>query len=216
MQLKTILNWVEPHKSFVYKKIRWVDPQTKTEIEIQIEPRANGRAICSGCGKVAPGYDSLAERRFEFVPLWQISVYFVYATRRVDCPRCGVKVEQVPWCDGKNQLTTTYRWFLAGWAKRLSWQGVADAFDTTWQNVFRSVKHAVSWGLSHRKLEGIESIGVDEVQWQQGHKYLTLALVYENGRSTTARSDCCGLARTAPKQAFAASFGCSARDVRKL
>ncbi len=35
--------------------------------------------------------------------------------------------------------TTTYRWFLAGWAKRLSWKGVADAFDTTWQNVFRSL-----------------------------------------------------------------------------
>ncbi len=40
--------------------------------------------------------------------------------------------------------------------------------------MFRSVKHAVSWGLAHRELEGIESIGVDEVQWQKGHKYLTL------------------------------------------
>ena len=145
MQLKTILNFVEPYKSFVYKKVRWADPETKTEIEVLIEPRANSRGICSGCGCHAPGYDHLAERRFEFVPLWQIAVYFVYTMRRVDCPNCGVKVEQVPWCDGKNQLTTTYRWFLAGWAKRLSWKGAADAFDTTWQNVFRSVKHVVSW-----------------------------------------------------------------------
>ncbi len=174
MQLKTILNFVEPYKSFVYTKARWADSETKTEIEILIEPRANGRAICSGCGKRAFGYDRLAERRFEFVPLWQIAVYFVYAMRRVDCRRCGVRVERVPWCDGKNQLTTTYRWFLAGWAKRLSWKGVADAFGPTWQNVFRSVKHAVSWGLTHRSLEGIASIGVDEVQWQKGHKYLTL------------------------------------------
>jgi transposase len=180
VQLKTILNHVERHKSFIYKKVRWVG--NKTEIEIQIEPRVNGRAICSGCGKVAPGYDQLANRRFEFVPLWQISVYFVYAMRRVECPRCGVKVERVPWCDGKNQLTTTYRWFLAGWAKRLSWKGVADAFGTTWQNVFRSVKHAVSWGLAHRNLEGIESIGVDEVQWQKGHKYLTLVYQIDGGR----------------------------------
>jgi transposase len=108
-------------------------------------------------------------------------VYFVYAMRRVDCPTCGVTVERVPWCDGKNQLTTTYRWFLAGWAKRLSWKGVADAFDTTWQNVFRSVKHAVSWGLEHRTLDGIESIGVDEVQWQRGHKYLTLVYQIDGG-----------------------------------
>lgn len=57
MQLKTILNFVEPYKSFVYKKVRWAAPQTKTEIEILIEPRANGRAICSRCDKPAPGYD---------------------------------------------------------------------------------------------------------------------------------------------------------------
>ncbi len=182
VQLKTILNSVEKHKSFVYQEARWTNSKTKTDIEILIEPRANGRAICSGCGKQAPGYDCLAQRRFEFVPLWQITVYFVYAMRRVDCSTCGVKVERVPWCDGKNQLTTTYRWFLAGWAKRLSWEGVADAFDTTWQNVFRSVKHAVSWGLAHRSLEHIESIGVDEFAWQKGHKYLTLVYQIDAGR----------------------------------
>ena len=182
MQLKTILNHVEPYKSFVYKKARWTDPTTKASIEILIEPRANGRAICSGCAKPASSYDRLAARRFEFVPLWQIPVFFVYAMRRVECRPCGVKVEQVPWCDGKNQLTTTYRWFLAGWAKRLSWQGVAAAFGTTWQNVFRSVKHAVSWGLAHRELEEIEAIGVDEVQWQRGHKYLTLVYQIDAGR----------------------------------
>jgi len=57
MQLKTILNYVERHKSFVYQQPRWADPLTKTAIEIPIEARANGRAICSGCGQVAPGYD---------------------------------------------------------------------------------------------------------------------------------------------------------------
>jgi len=174
MRLKTILNRVENFKSFVYGKARWVDDAEVPTIEVQIEARRNGRPICSGCHHPAPGYDRLAERRFEFVPLWGIAVYFVYAMRRVECPACGVKVEEVPWCDGKNRLTTTYRWFLAGWAKRLSWQEVACAFRTSWQNVFRSVKHAVSWGLAHRSLEGIEAIGVDEIQWHRGQKYLTL------------------------------------------
>jgi len=194
VQLKTILNHVERHKSFVYQEARWTDPRVKTEIEIPIEPRANGRPLCSGCGREAPGYDRLPPRRFEFVPLWQIAVFFVYAMRRVDCPRCGVKVEQVPWCDGKHQLTTTYRWFLAGWAKRLSWKGTAEAFGTTWQNVFRSVKYAVSWGLAHRDLAGIEAIGVDEVQWQKGHKYLTLVYQIDAG---SKRLIWIGKARTA-------------------
>ena len=60
----------------------------------------------------------------EFVPLWGILVFLAYRMRRVDCQRCGVTVEIVPWGDGKNQLTTTYRWYLAGWAKRLSWSEV--------------------------------------------------------------------------------------------
>jgi transposase len=174
MQLKTILNRVEYFKSFVYGKVRWVDDAARPAIEVEIRPRKNGRPICSGCGQERPAYDRLPARRFEFVPLWGIAVWFVYAMRRVECPECGVKVEKVPWCDGKNQLTTTYRWFLAGWARRLCWKGVACAFHTTWQNVFRSVKHAVSWGLDHRSLEGIQAIGVDEMQWQRGHKYLTL------------------------------------------
>lgn len=174
MQLKTILNRVEHFKSFVYGKAKWVEDDDGAWIEVAIEARKNGQAICSGCGHSAPGYDRLPERRFEFVPLWGIAVFFVYALRRVDCPTCGVKVEQVPWCDGKNRLTTSYRWFLASWAKRLSWQGAASAFGTSWQNVYRSVKYVVSWGLAHRDLEGIEAIGVDEIQWQRGHKYLTL------------------------------------------
>lgn len=181
MQLKTILNRIEHFKSFVYGKARWVEGATRPTIEVDIHPRKNGRPICSGCGQVQPGYDRLPERRFEYVPLWGIAVFFVYAMRRVECPECGVKVEQVPWGDGKNHLTTRYRWFLARWAKRLSWRGTACAFGTSWENVFRSVQHAVSWGLAHRSLAGIEAIGVDEIQWQRGHRYLTLVYQIEDG-----------------------------------
>ena len=149
MHLKSILNHVEPLKSFVYKRERLViTAGGSTEIEVDIEPRANSRPICSGCGEKRPGYDRLPTRRFEFVPLWNITVFFVYAMRRVKCLTCGVTVERVPWAEGKEQLTTSYRWFLARWAKRLSWQGTADAFNTTWDTVFRSVKHAVEWGLA--------------------------------------------------------------------
>ncbi len=181
MQLTTILNRVEYFKSFVYGKEKWVENAARPTIEVNIEARKNGRPICSVCDQPAPSYDRLPQRRFEYVPLWGITIYFVYAMRRVECPRCGVKVEKVPWCDGKNQLTTTYRWFLAGWAKRLSWKEVASIFGTSWQSVFRSVKHAVSWGLAHRDLEDIKAIGVDEIQWQRGHKYLTLVYQTDKG-----------------------------------
>jgi transposase len=51
---------------------------------------------------------------------------------------------------------------------------VANVFRTSWQSVYRSVQMAVGWGLAHRNLDGIEAIGVDEVQWRKGHRYLTL------------------------------------------
>jgi transposase len=65
-------------------------------LDVAIEPRANGKPICSGCGQRHAGYDRLPARRFAFMPIWGIAVFFVYAPRRVDCPRCGVKVERVP------------------------------------------------------------------------------------------------------------------------
>ena len=155
MLLKTILNRVAPQKSFVYRKVTMVLKKGRVALEIDIEARRNSQAVCSGCHRKRPGYDRLPPRRFEFVPLWQIAVFFVYAMRRVDCPTCGVVVEQVPWSDGKSQLTTAYRWFLAGWARRLSWLEVAVVFHTTWEAVYRSVEYAVAWGLARRRLTGI-------------------------------------------------------------
>ena len=182
MQLQTILNRVEKHKSFVYGTARWVGNSDQADIEVQVHPRKNSRPVCSGCHKRRPGYDRLAERRFEFVPLWNLFVFLVYAMRRVDCPKCGVVVEQVPWATGKHAQTTSYRWFLARWAKRLSWKQVARCFGASWDVVYSAVMMAVVWGLEHRSLEGIEAIGVHEVQWLKGHKYLTL--VYEIGPRT--------------------------------
>src|SRR6056297_983524 len=114
MQLKTILNHVEKQKGFIYASARF-DKNTAA-ILVDIKPHARSRPICSGCDMKRPGYDRLPERRFEFVPLWAIPVYFVYAMRRVSCPDCGVKVERVPWADGKHQSTYSYRIFLARWA----------------------------------------------------------------------------------------------------
>ena len=107
MLLKTILNQVEPFKSFVYGNARWVEDAGRKAIEVEVHARKNGQAICSGCGRRRPGYDRLSERRFEFVPLWGIAVFFVYAMRRVDCRGCGVTVERVPWARGKSHLTTS-------------------------------------------------------------------------------------------------------------
>ena len=52
----------------------------------------------------------------------------------------------------------------------------------SWDRVFEAVKHAVRWGLDHRDLESITSIGVDEVQWHRGHKYQTVVYQIDEGQ----------------------------------
>jgi transposase len=181
MLIKTILNHVQKFKCFVYGNARFIEKSGTPELEIEIRERSNSKGICSGCGKKRSGYDRQPERRYEFIPFWGIKVFFLYAPRRVDCPVCGVKVERLPWVSGKKHLTEAYAWYLAGWAKRLSWKEVATAFHTSWDHVFRSVEMAVNWGKSHRDLSGIEAIGVDEIQWHRGHQYLTLVYQIDEG-----------------------------------
>lgn len=181
MQIKYILNQIQKHNGFVYGSAQLIKKRNRITLEIEIRPRQNSQPICSGCEKKGPGYDTLPVRWFQFVPLWGMAVFFLYGLRRVDCPRCGVKVERVPWAQGKNHMTTTFSWFLARWAKRLSWKETAEAFQTTWDNVFRSVKMAVSWGLVHRNLENVAAIGIDEISWGKGPKYLTLVYQIDAG-----------------------------------
>jgi transposase len=192
MLVKTLLNRVHKVKGFVYENVHF----RGDVLEVDVRARRRSRAFCSGCGRRGPTYDHLMPRRFAFVPLWAISVYFIYAMRRVDCPRCGVTVEMVPWAEGKRRLTYAYAVFLARWARRLSWREVASIFKTSWESVCRSVAWVVEYGLQHRSLDGVQAIGVDEVQFQKGHRYLTVVYQIDSscrrllwvGRDRTAKT----------------------------
>ncbi|QDU63702.1 Transposase [Planctomycetes bacterium Pan216] len=180
MRLQVILNALERHGSFVYESAAWAD-SSKEGLLVRVRPRRRSRPICSGCGNRGGTYDHLPERRFQHVPLWGLAVWFVYAARRVACPACGVKVERIPWASGKERTTSSFQWFLARWAKRLSWRETAEIFGTSWHTVFRAVKMAVCWGIRHRELEGIEAIGIDEVAYRKGHQYFTLVYQIDRG-----------------------------------
>ncbi|MDA0840533.1 MAG: ISL3 family transposase [Planctomycetota bacterium] len=181
MLVKTLLNSIEKHKCFVYDKDRLVDCDGCPQLEVEISPRKNSRARCSGCGASCPGYDRLDVRRFEYVPLWAIPVFFVYAMRRVNCPDCGIKVEEVPWAAGKHQHTRSYSRFLAKWAQRLSWSEVAEVFGTTWNRVYDAVRWVVSYGREHQDLSEVTAIGVDEIAYKKGHNYLTVVYQINQG-----------------------------------
>ena len=120
-------------------------------------------------------------RRFEFIPIWGFAVQLLYGMRRVQCRNYGVKVEQVPWAIGKHTLAQAYMLYLAHWARKLSWKETSESFHTTWEKVCQAGEYVVQWGLEHRQLGPIQAIGVDEIAYGCGHKYLTLVYQIEAG-----------------------------------
>jgi transposase len=179
MLLTRLLNACHHFPGFVYQGARLIEG-AKT-IEIDVRPREGSKLCCSGCNKPAPCYDHLCERRFEFIPIWGFAVVLLYRMRRVDCKRCGVKVEVVPWGIGKHTLCNAYMLYLAHWARKLSWKETAQSFHTSWEKVAQAVEYVVQWGLTHRQLGPICAIGVDEIQYGRGHQYLTLVYQIEAG-----------------------------------
>ena len=154
---------------FVYRDVRLLGPAGRPEsIEIAIEPHNGIRGRCSRCRRPAPGYDRLPPRRWLFVPLWGIPTWFCYAPRRLECAEHGVVVEYIPWSQGKRPITCAMMGFLARWARRLSWRETARTFQTSWEMVYRSVEWFVRCGLALRQLDGVASIGVDEIHWGHG------------------------------------------------
>src|ERR1700730_1536541 len=74
MELITILNGDHRFRVFVYQHAHI--SADKKSIEVAVRPRKGSAAVCSRCHLPAPGYDQLAERRFEFIPLWGFSSSF--------------------------------------------------------------------------------------------------------------------------------------------
>src|SRR6201987_2676417 len=170
MRLICLLNHCQPFPGFVYEKARLCPDSSR--IEIDVRPRRGSKPMCSGCHRRGTAYDQLSLRGFEFIPVWGFAVLLLYRMRRVDCRACGVRVEELPWAIGKHQLTKTYMVFLAHWARKLSWKETALSFRTSWDKVCQAVEYVVAWGLEHRSLGPIRAIGVDEIQYAKGHKYL--------------------------------------------
>jgi hypothetical protein len=72
MEPITILNRCHRFRGFVYQQATSVP--TKKSIEVAARPGKGSAAVRSRCHLPAPGYDQLAERRFEFIPLWGVSL----------------------------------------------------------------------------------------------------------------------------------------------
>ena len=132
-----------------------------------------GLYVRSCCSRKGPGYDTLKERRWKHVPLWGIPVTLAYSPRRLQCINCGIKVEAIPWTQGKSPLSLPLSVVLATWSKLVAWNVVGQLFGFHWNTVRKAVKNVVDYGLANRDLGDLLYIGIDEISRKKGHVYHT-------------------------------------------
>ena len=119
-------------------------------------------------------HDIRKEREWRDLSMRKLALKLRYRPRRVECPRCGVRVEDFPWADPWARVTTALANAVAVLARELSWQGTAREYGLNWKSVATIVKRAVRYGLRHRARPPVHVIGIDEVSRRKGQVYLTV------------------------------------------
>jgi transposase len=149
---------------------------------VRLKVKGRHSLACSQCGRLGKVRDRRKERTWRHVPLWGIPVELRYRPARVKCPVCGIRVEAIPWSQGKSPLSTALIHVLSVWARLLSWEVVAKLFGVAWGTVASAVKSAVRYGLAHRDTDAVRYLGIDEISRKKGHQYLTQVYDLERKR----------------------------------
>jgi transposase len=119
-------------------------------------------------------HDIRKPREWRDLSMRKLPLKLHYRPRRVECPRCGVRVEDVPWAEPWARVTTALANAVAKLARELSWQGTAREYGLNWKSVAVIVKRAVEYGLRNRVRPPVHLIGIDEVSRRKGQIYLTV------------------------------------------
>lgn len=128
---------------------------------------------CSGCERRQRIRDRIKERMWRHVPLWNIPVYICYRPARVKCDCCGIKVEKIPWSNGKSCLSYPLSLAIAKWSRVLPMSVVGQLFGVCWNAVYSAVKQMVQYGVACRDKAETVIFGIDEISRKRGHVYHT-------------------------------------------
>jgi transposase len=102
---------------------------------------------------------------------------------RVDCRRCGrVRTEEVPWARPGARASRDFEDMIAWLAQRMDKTSVSRLLRCAWQTVDRAVKRVVADHLDDTRLDRLYRIGVDEISYRRGHRYLSVVADHDTGR----------------------------------
>ena len=149
--------------------------QTGEQMTISIDRLGTRLLRCGVCRRRCRQVHSIREeRQWRDLSMRKATLILRYRPRRIDCPRCGIRVEDFPWAEPWARVTRALGNAVAVLARELSWQGTARQYGLNWKTVAGIVRRAVQYGLRKRKRPPVHVIGIDEVSRRKGQVYLTV------------------------------------------
>lgn len=142
-------------------------------IEVRLRLRAQ-RLRCP-CGWSARAVYDRSRRRWRHLDLAASRVFLVCEIRRLRCRCCGrVRTEQVPWARVGARFTRDFEDVVAWLAQRTDKTTIKTKMRISWESVTAIVQRVVAEHLDDERLEEVYRLGVDEVSYRKGHRYLTV------------------------------------------
>lgn len=162
----------------------WDFDEIEQAVVVSVRPTKRGRRRCSRCHRRCGLYDQgSGRRRWRGLDLGTVKVYFEAQAVRVSCPEHGVVVAEVPWARPGSGFTRQFE-EQCGWlAVHTNRTAVAELMRVSWRTVGRIVGRLADEALARTDLlSGLKRIGIDELSYRKGHKYLTVVVDHDSGR----------------------------------
>lgn len=153
-------------------------------VVVSVRPKAGARGRCGRCGRRCPGYDrGEGRRRWRALDLGSTKVFLDAEAPRVSCRVHGPTVAQVPWARHGAGHTRDFDDQAAWLAVHVSKSAVVELLRIAWRTVGAIVAR-VSADIDARvdRLEGLRRIGIDEISYKRGYRYLTVVVDHDSGR----------------------------------
>jgi transposase len=138
---------------------------------------------CPVCGTRVRGRFEEKPRYWRHIGLGGFKVFLRGHIRRLRCPQCrAVRTEAVPWARHDSDFTRPFEDAVALLAQKLDHTAVVELTGVAWVTVGRIAARLVHEMLHEDRFENLRRIGVDEISYRKGHKYLTVVVDHDTGR----------------------------------
>lgn len=153
-------------------------------VVVSVRPNAKARGRCGRCWRRSPRYDhGEGRRRWRALDLGTTKVFLEADAPRVQCRTHGPTVAAVPWARHGAGHTRDFDDLAAWLAVRTSKSAVCQLLRVAWRTVGAIVTR-VNAEVEARvdRLEGLRRIGIDEISYKRGHRYLIVVVNHDTGR----------------------------------